>query len=226
MACCKVCSKDISIGAHSIKAIVRHSEWSKHLERIRKTSHPTILYVHLMTPKTVDTMSVELSRAKSITRNKTQTTLVSCTSQYFVLQTEIMSKYSHNSTSSKNDLFSKMFSDSNIAKDFVRGKTKCSYIVRCALSPYFLELLNSELNNASHYHALFDGSYNNAAKEDQMDLHIRYWVFQKNGVVTRFYGSVFWEKIFYKEYLTWFLKFVSELFWKKILYKSPLMVPM
>ena len=66
-----------------------------------------------------------------------------------------------------------MFSDSSIAKDFACGKTECSYIVKFGLSPYFLELLNLELNNALHYIALFDESYNNAAKENQMDLHIQ-----------------------------------------------------
>ena len=84
MARCKVCSKDISIVAHGIKAIVKHSEGSKHLERIRKKSQPTILTSCASNdPETVETMLVELSQAKSITRNKTHTT--SHTSQYFVL---------------------------------------------------------------------------------------------------------------------------------------------
>ena len=43
MALCKVCSKDISVAAHSIKAIVRHSEGSKHLEGMPKMSQPTII---------------------------------------------------------------------------------------------------------------------------------------------------------------------------------------
>ena len=84
-----------------------------------------------------------------------------------------MSKYSSNSSSNKSDLFSKMFSDSNITKDFTCGKRKCSYIVKFWLLHYFLELLDSELSNASHYVALFNESYNNAAKENQMDSHKR-----------------------------------------------------
>ena len=67
------------------------------------------------------------------------------------------------------------------------------YIVEFALSPCFLELLNSELNN--------DESYNNAAKEDQMDLHIRYWDFQKNVFLTQFYGSDFLGKSSAKDLL-------------------------
>ena len=41
---------------------------------------------------------------------------------------------------------------------------------------------------------LFDESCNNAAKENQMDLLIFYWDFQKNVVVTQFYGSDFFGK--------------------------------
>ena len=135
-----------------------------------KTSQPTILTsCGSNDPKTGEAMLLESSQAKSITRNITQTALVSSTSQYFVLQAEIMwcldvimIKYSYNSNSDKSDLFLKMFSDSNIAKNLACGKIKCSYIVKFGLLPYFLELLNSELNHASHYVAL---SYNNAAKE-------------------------------------------------------------
>ena len=74
---------------------------------------------------------------------------------------------------SQEHISSKMFSDSNITKDFTCGKRKCSYIVKFWLLPYFLEFLKSELSNASHYVALFDESYNNAAKENQMDSHKR-----------------------------------------------------
>ena len=105
----------------------------------------------------------------------------------------IMSKYSYNWSSNKSDLLSKMFSSSNIAKYFACGKTKCSYTVKFRLSPYFL--------NASHCVALFEECYNNAVKENQMDVHIRYWDFQKNIVLREFYGSDFWGKSSAKEIL-------------------------
>ena len=144
-ACCKVCSKDISIAVCGIKVIVRHSEGSKHLERMPKASQSTILTSCASNDlKTVEAMTIESSQAKSITRNKTQTTFASSTSQCFVLQAEIMwclkvimSKYSYYSSSNKIDLFSKIFSDSNIAKGFACGKTKCSDIVKLELSPIF-----------------------------------------------------------------------------------------
>ena len=201
MTPCKVCSEDIPIAAHGIKAIVRHSGRSKHLKKMPKTSQPSILASYATNnPKTVETMSIESSQAKSITRDKTQTVLVSSTSQHFVFLVEIMwcldvimTKYSYNRSSNKSDLLSKMFSSSNIAKYFACGKTKCSYIVKFRLSPYFL--------NASHYVALFDECYNNAAKENQMDVHIRYWDFQKNIVLRQFYGPDFLGKSSAKDIL-------------------------
>ena len=48
---------------------------------------------------------------------------------------------------------------------------------------------------------MFDESCNNAAKEDQMDLEIRYWVFQKNVFLTQFYGSDFLGKSSAKDIL-------------------------
>ena len=89
-----------------------------------------------------------------------------------------------------------MFSDSSIAKDFACGETECSYIVKFGLSPYFLELLNLELNNALHYIALFDESYNNAAKENQMDLHIQRMLLEHD-----FMALIFLEKSSAKDIL-------------------------
>ena len=54
--------------------------------------------------------------------------------------------YSFNSCQNKNDLFCDLFPDSNIAKIFACGKTKCSYIVTYGLAPYFKGLLNDTVS--------------------------------------------------------------------------------
>ena len=52
MTCCNVCSKDISTAAHRIKAIVGHSDRSKHFERMpNRVSQPSLFHVHLITLK-------------------------------------------------------------------------------------------------------------------------------------------------------------------------------
>lgn len=52
---------------------------------------------------------------------------------------------SSNSSAGTDKLFAKMFPDSQIAKQFQRGKTKCSYISNFGLAPYFKGKLMKKL---------------------------------------------------------------------------------
>ena len=58
-----------------------------------------------------------------------------------------MSKYLINSSSNKVDLFTTVFPDSAIAKNFCCGNTKHGFIVKFGIAPYFDELLNSQLKD-------------------------------------------------------------------------------
>ena len=49
----------------------------------------------------------------------------------------VLSNGSFNSVSNKNDLFCKMFPDSEIAESFSCGKTKCRYVIYFGLAPLF-----------------------------------------------------------------------------------------
>ena len=46
-----------------------------------------------------------------------------------------------------NKLFSKMFPDSDLAKQFSRGRTKTTAIVKQALAPHYLEKVTKDLTN-------------------------------------------------------------------------------
>ena len=59
----------------------------------------------------------------------------------------ILSKYSLNSCSNKNELFATMFKDSKIAQSFKCGSTKCSSVINFGLAPYFLSLLEQSLKD-------------------------------------------------------------------------------
>ena len=50
---------------------------------------------------------------------------------------------------------------------FSCGKTKCGFIVKFEIAPYFVELLNSQLKNVEYFVALFDESFNFVAKKKQ-----------------------------------------------------------
>ena len=58
-----------------------------------------------------------------------------------------------------------MFPDSEIAKNFSCGKTKCGFIVKFEIAPYFIELLNSQLKDVEYFVALFDEFCNCVAKK-------------------------------------------------------------
>ena len=55
----------------------------------------------------------------------------------------LMSNYSYNSCSSKSELFSAMFSDSDIAKKFSMEKTKFAYYVTHGIARYIVGLLKA-----------------------------------------------------------------------------------
>ena len=93
----------------------------------------------------------------------------------------VMSRYSFNSSSNKNDLFTIMFPDSGIAKNFSCRKTKCGFIVKFGIATYFVELLNSQLKDVEYFVALFDESF----------TYIRFWDSNKDVVATRYYSSEF-----------------------------------
>ena len=86
----------------------------------------------------------------------------------------LMSNYSYNSCSSKSELFSAMFSDSDIAEKFSMEKTKCAYYVTHGIAPYFKIKFIESLQLLPFYSVSFDESYNDAIKREQMDLHIKY----------------------------------------------------
>ena len=53
--------------------------------------------------------------------------------------------YSSNSNTGTDKLFVKMLPDSQIAKQFQCGKTKCSYVINFGLAPYFQGQLMKKL---------------------------------------------------------------------------------
>lgn len=62
---------------------------------------------------------------------------------------------------STGQLFSAMFPDSDIAKNFSCGQTKCAYICAYGLAPHFKGLLTNKLKSGDeNYVLLFDESLN------------------------------------------------------------------
>ena len=113
-----------------------------------------------------------------------------------------------------------MFPDSNIAKNFACGKTKCSYIFTYGLAPYFKSLLNDTLSSVDCFVAMFDESYNKISKRGQMDLHVRFWDIEINCVGTRYFNSIFFGKAAAQNIYEKFNECISELDENKLLQVS------
>ena len=77
-------------------------------------------------------------------------------------------------------VFKAMFPDSECAKTFSCGKDKTCYLARFGLAPYIKRELLSSVNQGT-FVIMFDESTNRTTKNKQLDLHVRYWVNDKNG---------------------------------------------
>ena len=169
---CKVCAKDISIELHGITVLFCHADGNKHKERLPKD---TILFFKCTEPSSsTSTLLNNDAGDSSEASSSKQTTIRTCTNKQLVTRTEIiwaldvvMSKYLFNSSSNKSDLFTTMFPNSRIGKTFSCGKTKCGFILKFRMAPYFVELLISQLKDLKYFVAFFDESFNCVAKTKQ-----------------------------------------------------------
>ena len=155
---CRFCSKNISIAGQGYLQLDSHMKGAKHLKNSPVDNGNSIL-LHV-TPSQSSCSKESIDVEKQIVGKNV---LFSSHEKELARNAEIMwaidvvlSKYSYNSSKNKMDLFCKMFPDSNIAKNFSCGKTKCSYLISFGISPYFKELLDSTLGDVDYYVAFFD----------------------------------------------------------------------
>ena len=104
----------------------------------------------------------------------------------------VMDHYSCSSSDNSSNLFQRMFPDSQIVKQFSCGRTKCSYLVKYGLAPYFHQKVLDVVTQPECLFAVsFDESFNKVIQQEQMDLLLRYWDDDKREVITRYFGSEF-----------------------------------
>ena len=101
----------------------------------------------------------------------------------------ITSHYSFNSSKDTSQLFSAMFPDSQIARQFACGERKAAYCCAFGLAEHFKKLLQNSVSGP--FVVLFDESLNTKMQEKQMDVHVRFWNDQTNQVATRYFNSEF-----------------------------------
>ena len=101
----------------------------------------------------------------------------------------LTSHYSFKSCKDINQLFSKMFPDSQIAQSFSCGATKCAYLTCFGLYPYFHELLIEKIRAVKNYTVSFDESLNPINQKKQMDMMVKFWDQEMNKVTDRYFTS-------------------------------------
>ena len=101
----------------------------------------------------------------------------------------ITSHYSFNSSKDTSQLFSAMFPDSQIARQFACGERKAAYCCVFGLAEHFKKLLQDSVTGP--FVVLFDESLNKKMQEKQMDAHVRFWNDQTNQVTARYFNSEF-----------------------------------
>ena len=87
------------------------------------------------------------------------------------------------------ELFCVMFPDSEIAKSFKLGPSKCAYLITyCSI---FQELSSAGCWSSSVFVASFDEYSNRITQDEQMDVVFRYWDTTEATGKTRYYSSEF-----------------------------------
>ena len=87
----------------------------------------------------------------------------------------VTAHFSYSACNDASDLFRSMFPDSAIAAKFSCARTKCAYLCRFGIAPYFSELLLKSVKACSEFVLLFDESLNPVTQTKQMDVYIRMW---------------------------------------------------
>ncbi len=101
----------------------------------------------------------------------------------------IYNHQSYKSSEGTTELFSDMFKDSLVAKDFKCGERKAAYLSVFGIAEHFREVLKQSVSGP--FVLMFDESLNKKMQEKQMDIHVRFWDDQLQQVRTRYVNSEF-----------------------------------
>ena len=84
-----------------------------------------------------------------------------------------------------------MFPDSNLAKAFAVGKSKCRYMMLYGIAPEFKQKLIFDINSSPFYSVTFDESMNSELQMCQMNVGIQFWNNNQGLIETSYCDSQF-----------------------------------
>lgn len=213
-ALCKCCDRMIDISNMGESALKSHMKSERHKNNSRIEGEKAVTlssfgFVSCRSGNSVDAVKAGTSQSQQQAVNMTippppedhvtprsQPSLEGHVTKDNVLKAEtlwtlklITSHYSFNSSKDTSQLFSAMFPDSQIARQFACGERKAAYCCAFGLAEHFKKLLQNSVSGP--FVVLFDESLNTKMQEKQMDVHVRFWNDQTNQVATRYFNSEF-----------------------------------
>ena len=90
-----------------------------------------------------------------------------------------------------NDLFKRMFTDSENAENYSMSETKYSYIITFGLGPLFAKKLIYDVKRSLAHSVLFDEALSDELQKKQLDVYVRYWSYETSRVDCRYLTSLF-----------------------------------
>ena len=121
------------------------------------------------------------------------------------------SGFSLRSNDDSSNVFAAMFPDSAIALQLQMAHSKSMYELNHGLAPHFKSLLVETLQMSEIHVYSFDESLNEVTQTSEMDLYIRSWDVNRNGVSVHYFGSSFLGHTTHKDLLTHFNNIVKGL---------------
>lgn len=176
---CIVCNEEKSCKNGGWSDVYKHSQRPKHAQRLKEVIESGQLIV------TTSSIQVNTNHERALTLDEK----VTRAEAYWAMATAKLG-LSYNSSQHIQELFSKMFSDSSIAKEFSMKPRKLSYILSHGTGHYFTKVMLNDLRKAPGYTLIFDETVTVGVRK-QLDLHFRYWCERKQEIVVRYYKSIF-----------------------------------
>lgn len=212
-AYCLLCKKIISLSNMGKQALTSHAKRKKHkLSADSKKSSSILDFASkknaledcASSPKTSNLMSENKSLSNFLVQEQ------SSKAEILWALKLVASHSSFNAFNDIAELFTNMFTDSEIAKKCTLGRTKMSYIICYGLAPFFQQSLQKSVSNKK-FVVCFDEALNRISQKCQMDLIIRYWCDSTNRVSTRYWNSVFLRRTTAQELFENFKEVLSSL---------------
>ena len=184
-AFCTVCKRSFKLGTMGIGAVESHMKSEKHKSNATISCQKITNFA--ASSKATGTSYGKPAAALSSTTANSKS-LPSAFGGNDTLKAEVLwtfwtvsKHHSYHSNDGIGSLFALMFSGNEVANTFSCGENKTAYLAKFGLAPFIKKQLVSQVSD-DNFVLMFDESLNETTKNKQLDVHVRFWVSDENGV--------------------------------------------